>query len=102
MKEQIINLVSNHFNVPVEKITGPTRKVEVCRARSVAAFLLYKWAGMGSREIAIEFKRVLTSGDADRSAALHWCKKAEEALKAKQSLYRDIIYLDAICEDLAA
>lgn len=102
MKEQIINLVSERLNVPVEAMLSKGNKPLVCRARYTATFLLYKWGGMNWSDIARTFNRIQASNIPDRASVIYWFRKAHESIKNRDGVSEDLLYLDAICEDLAA
>ncbi len=80
---EMIELVSKHFNLPVDEICGISRKKEFRTARQVAMYLSRKILGCGLAEIAKNFNR-------DHSTVLHACRKISTELKKDEALIRHI------------
>ena len=73
--DEIIDAVSQYFNVPTEALQGPRGKKDVALARQVAMYLLREEAGLGPTQIG----RLL--GGRDHSTVIKNCVKITEQLK---------------------
>lgn len=80
---EMINLVSDYFQISKEEICGSCRKKEPKTARQIAMYLSREILGCGLSAIAKEFDR-------DHSTVLHACRKIESDLKKDESLIRHI------------
>ena len=80
---EMINLVSDYFQIPKEEICGSCRKKELKTARQIAMYLSREVLGCGLSTIAKEFDR-------DHSTVLHACRKIASELKKDESLIRHV------------
>ncbi len=83
--EFIQELVADHFDVPVEKLQGKTRKRQVVIARQLSMFLTKKLTGKSLKAIGENF------GGRDHSTVIHSCKTVQ-----------DLMETDAILKDTVA
>lgn len=83
--EFIQELVADHFDVPVDKLQGKTRKRQVVIARQMSMYLTKKLTGKSLKAIGENF------GGRDHSTVIHSCKTV-----------KDLMETDAILKDTVA
>ena len=83
--DEIIDAVSQYFNVPSEALRGPRGKKDVALARQVAMYLLREEAGLGPTQIG----RLL--GGRDHSTVIKNCAKIAQQLDADTHLRRNVV-----------
>lgn len=71
---QILDLVSKHFNIPVEDIRGESRKAPIVNARHVAVFLTREVTGDSWKHIGGQF------GKRDHTSMMHAYQKVSEMI----------------------
>lgn len=77
---QIVDLVSNHFNITVEEMKGPSRKAPVVHARHIAIFLTRRITGDSWKHIGSQF------GDRDHTSIMHGYQKIDEQMHHDKEL----------------
>ncbi len=77
---QIVDLVSNHFNISVEEMKGPSRKAPVVHARHIAIFLTRRITGDSWKHIGSQF------GDRDHTSIMHGYQKIDEQMHHDKEL----------------
>jgi chromosomal replication initiator protein len=77
---QILDLVSNHYKIPVEELRGSSRKAPIAHARHVAIFLI--------REITKDSWKYIGSffGDRDHTSIMHAHQKIHDMILADRNL----------------
>jgi chromosomal replication initiator protein len=84
--EFIQDLVANHFDVPVEKLSGKTRKRHVVVARQLSMYLAKKMTDQSLKAIGDMF------GGRDHSTVIYSCKTVQDLLDT------DMIFKDTVVE----
>jgi len=84
--EFIQDLVANHFDVPVEKLSGKTRKRHVVVARQLSMYLAKKMTDQSLKAIGDMF------GGRDHSTIIYSCKTVQDLLDT------DMIFKDTVVE----
>lgn len=85
--KQIIEAVSNYYNMSIEDICGKCRKKEIVKPRQVAMYLLRKENSMSFPSIGEYF------GGRDHTTAMHACDKIERLLEHDEELVQEINFL---------
>ena len=80
----ILDVVSEHYNIPVEELIGKTRKQEVVNARQVAMYLCDKMAHAKTTRIG----RYI--GGRDHSTVKHSIDKVVERIEKDKAFARDV------------
>lgn len=81
--DELIELISKHFNLPRKEICGESRKKEFRQARQIAMYLAREVLGCGLSEIAKNFSR-------DHSTVLHACRRIASELQKNEALVRHV------------
>ena len=84
--EFIQELVADHFNVPVEKLKGQTRKRSIVIARQLSMFLAKKLTDKSLKAIGENF------GGRDHSTVIYSCKAVQDLLDT------DLVFKDTVFE----
>lgn len=84
--EFIQDLVANHFDVPVEKLSGKTRKRHIVVARQLSMYLAKKMTDQSLKAIGDMF------GGRDHSTVIYSCKTVQDLLDT------DMIFKDTVVE----
>ena len=84
--EFIQNLVADHFNLPVEKLKGQTRKRSIVIARQLSMFLAKKLTDKSLKAIGANF------GGRDHSTVIYSCKAVQDLLDT------DLVFKDTVSE----
>jgi chromosomal replication initiator protein len=77
---QIVDLVSNQFNISIDEIKGPSRKAPVVHARHIAIFLTRRITGDSWKHIGSQF------GDRDHTSIMHGYQKIDELMHHDKEL----------------
>ena len=77
---QIVDLVSNQFNISVDEMKGPSRKAPVVHARHIAIFLTRRITGDSWKHIGSQF------GDRDHTSIMHGYQKIDEQMHHDKEL----------------
>jgi chromosomal replication initiator protein len=84
---QIIEAVSNYYNLSIDDICGKCRKKEIVKPRQVAMYLLRKENNMSFPSIGEYF------GGRDHTTAMHACDKIEKLLEHNEELTQEVNFL---------
>lgn len=84
--EFIQNLVADHFNVPVEKLKGQTRKRSIVTARQLSMYLAKNLTNKSLKAIGENF------GGRDHSTVIYSCKAVQDLLDT------DMIFKDTVAD----
>jgi len=84
--EFIQQLVADHFNVPVEKLAGETRKRQIVIARQLSMFLAKNLTDKSLKAIGERF------GGRDHSTVIYSCKTVQDLLDT------DMIFKETVAE----
>ena len=82
--ERIIETVSGYYRIPVEDLTGKSRRKEIVKPRQVVMYLLRKDHGSSFPTIGA------TLGGRDHTTAIHACEKIEKELEQDEALREDL------------
>ncbi len=77
---QIVDLVSNTFNITIDEMRGPSRKAPVVHARHIAIFLTRRITGDSWKHIGSQF------GDRDHTSIMHGYQKIDEQMHHDKEL----------------
>ena len=81
----IKKLVAEHFNVPIEKLQGKTRKRSIVIARQLSMFLAKNLTNSSLKAIGDNF------GGRDHSTVIHSCKAVQDLLDT-DAIFKDTVY----------
>ena len=84
--EFIQNLVADHFDVPVEKLAGKTRKRHIVIARQLSMYLAKNLTDKSLKAIGANF------GGRDHSTVIYSCKTVQDLMET------DMIFKDTVAE----
>ena len=77
---QIVDLVSQQFNISIDEMKGPSRKAPVVHARHIAIFLTRRITGDSWKHIGSQF------GDRDHTSIMHGYQKIDELMHHDREL----------------
>lgn len=77
---QIVDLVSNQYNISIDDIKGHSRKAPVVHARHIAIFLTRRITGDSWKHIGSQF------GDRDHTSIMHGYQKIDELMHHDKEL----------------
>lgn len=77
---QIVDLVSNQYNISIDEIKGHSRKAPVVHARHIAIFLTRRITGDSWKHIGSQF------GDRDHTSIMHGYQKIDELMHHDKEL----------------
>lgn len=80
----VINIVAEYYNLPIDAITGIDRHKEYMVPRQVCMYLIKNELGESYEKIGVQF------GGKNHTTVLHACNKTSERLKRDIRLVRDI------------
>lgn len=83
-EDDIIEIVSKYFNVPSDKVLGPSRKQEVALTRQIAMYMLKREMNFSLQHIGEIF------GGRNHTTAMHSINNIKSRLKSDMGLRRDI------------
>ena len=86
--EFIQNLVADHFNVPVEKLAGKTRKRSIVVARQLSMYLAKNLTNKSLKAIGDQF------GGRDHSTVIYSCKTVQDLLDTDMTIKEDVNVLE--------
>ncbi len=86
--EFIQNLVAEHFNVPVEKLAGKTRKRSIVVARQLSMYLAKNLTNKSLKAIGDQF------GGRDHSTVIYSCKTVQDLLDTDMTIKEDVNALE--------
>lgn len=86
--EYIQNLVADHFNVPVEKLAGKTRKRSIVVARQLSMYLAKNLTNKSLKAIGDQF------GGRDHSTVIYSCKTVQDLLDTDMTIKEDVNVLE--------
>jgi len=86
--EFIQNLVADHFNVPVEKLAGKTRKRSIVVARQLSMYLAKNLTNKSLKAIGDQF------GGRDHSTVIYSCKTVQDLLDTDMTIKEDVNALE--------
>ena len=84
--EFIQSLVASHFDLPVEKLAGKTRKRSIVIARQLSMYLAKKLTNKSLKAIGENF------GGRDHSTVIYSCKSVQDLMDT------DIIFNDTVAD----
>lgn len=99
MTDQILNIVAEHFKIPVSDICFRCRKERYIKPRFIACFLLRKWEGLSYSQIA-EIVYPYLHVDAKRSCAIKAERQVLNSLETETWIYEDVKILDEKCAEI--
>lgn len=82
--ERILEIVSTHYQIRTEDITGKSRRKEIVRPRQVVMYILRKDNGNSFPTIGA------TMGGRDHTTAIHACEKIAKELEQDEALRHDL------------
>lgn len=82
--EFIQDLVAEHFNLPVEKLHGKTRKRSIVIARQLSMYLAKKLTGKSLKAIGANF------GGRDHSTVIYSCKTVQDLMET-DGIFKDTV-----------
>ncbi len=82
--DSIQETVSEHFDIPVELITGKTRKHHVVLARQVAMFICKELTKSSLKMLGAHF------GNRDHTTVIHSCQMIENYLETDPKVQKDV------------
>ena len=86
--EFIQKLVAEHFNVPVEKLAGKTRKRSIVVARQLSMYLAKNLTNKSLKAIGDQF------GGRDHSTVIYSCKTVQDLLDTDMTIKEDVNALE--------
>jgi len=86
--EFIQNLVADHFNVPVEKLAGKTRKRSIVVARQLSMYLAKNLTNKSLKAIGNQF------GGRDHSTVIYSCRTVQDLLDTDMTIKEDVNVLE--------
>ena len=86
--EFIQNLVADHFNVPVEKLAGKTRKRSIVVARQLSMYLAKNLTNKSLKAIGSQF------GGRDHSTVIYSCRTVQDLLDTDMTIKEDVNVLE--------
>ena len=75
----IMDVVSEHFNIPIAELKGKKRNVEIVRARHIVMYLCRTMTDAALKTIAI------TLGLKDHSSVIHGVNKIENDIQTNEA-----------------
>lgn len=91
----IKEIVSDHYQVPLEQIESKSRKHEIALARQMSMYLAKKFTRNSLKAIGEEF------GGRDHSTVLHSCVAIDNYLYFDKKVQRDYEKLYGLCKDMS-
>lgn len=82
--DNVQNIVSSYFNIPLKEFTGPSRKQEIVYARNIAIYLLRVKYDIALKKIGDFF------GNRDHATVAHAIDKIETELKSNPLVKQDV------------
>ena len=86
--EFIQKLVADHFNVPVEKLAGKTRKRSIVVARQLSMYLAKNLTNKSLKAIGSQF------GGRDHSTVIYSCRTVQDLLDTDMTIKEDVNVLE--------
>lgn len=83
----LIAMVAREFNIPLEQLTGPSRRRDVLQARQIAMYLLRHELDIAFTQIGNYF------GGRDHATAMHSVARAEALLQTDDDIQRKVEHL---------
>ena len=82
--DQILDLVSNHFRIPIEELKGASRKAPITHARHVAIYMIREISGDSWKHLGSIF------GNRDHTSMMHAHQKIQEKITTDKQLENTI------------